>query len=190
VAKAQPIPGLTADTPYALAAAATVRVRAAELFEQADGVLDTARIERVHGMRVATRRLRAVLEIYAPCFPDAEGRAVLREVKRIADALGARRDPDVQLDGLERFAAALPEEDQPGLRSYADEIRAEQARGNATLEEELRTLDRAGLRERIAALVDAAEARGSAPVAAADGPAPDPAGGPDDDGRAPAGNAS
>jgi CHAD domain-containing protein len=172
VAKAQPIPGLTADTPYALAAAATVRVRAAELFAQADGVLDTDRIERVHGMRVATRRLRAVLEIYAPCFPAAEGRAVLREVKRIADALGARRDPDVQLEGLQRFAAALPEEDQPGLRGYADEIRAEQAQGNALLEEALRTLDRAGLQERIAALVAAAEARGRADTG--DAPAGEP----------------
>ena len=37
-----------------------------ELFEQAEGVLDTSDIERVHDMRVATRRLRAVLEIFAP----------------------------------------------------------------------------------------------------------------------------
>jgi CHAD domain-containing protein len=170
VAKAQPIPGLTAETPYALAAAATVRVRAAELFEQAEGVLDTSRIERVHGMRVATRRLRAVLEIYAPCFPAGEGRAVLREVKRIADALGARRDPDVQLEGLQRFAAVLPEGDQPGLQSYADEIRAEQARGNALLEEALRTLDREGLRERIAAAEAGARPTTTDP---ADGSAPD-----------------
>ena len=47
------------------------RVRAEELFEHADGVLDTDDIERVHDMRVATRRLRAVLEIFAPVLPRA-----------------------------------------------------------------------------------------------------------------------
>ena len=33
------------------------------------GVLDVGDIERVHDMRVATRRLRAALEIFGPCFP-------------------------------------------------------------------------------------------------------------------------
>jgi CHAD domain-containing protein len=174
VAKAQPIPGLRADTPYARAAAATVRVRADELFAQADGVLDTERIERVHGMRVATRRLRAVLEIYAPCFPKDEGRAVLRDVKRLADALGARRDPDVQLEGLERFTASLTAEDRPGLEAFMDEIREEQRAGNETLSAALATLDRDGLRRRVDALVAAAEERaGAADAEAADGAAAD-----------------
>src|SRR3954452_789776 len=100
MAKARDIPGLHATMPFAEAAAATVAVRAEELFEHADGVLDTSDIERVHDMRVATRRLRAVLEIYAPCFPKDRFRPLLKEVKALADALGARRDPDVLLDRL------------------------------------------------------------------------------------------
>ena len=71
MAKAADI-GVTASEPYALAGARIVRVRAKELFAQSDGVLDTSDIERVHDMRVATRRLRAVLEIFAPCFPAGE----------------------------------------------------------------------------------------------------------------------
>ena len=58
-------------------------------------------------MRVATRRLRAVLEIYAPCFPPRRAPAVLRDVKALADALGARRDPDVQLAALAGMAERL-----------------------------------------------------------------------------------
>src|SRR4051794_23895765 len=57
--------------PFAAAAARIVRVRADELRAAADGVLDTDDIERVHDMRVATRRLRAVLEIFAPCWKGA-----------------------------------------------------------------------------------------------------------------------
>ena len=43
-------------------------MRADELFGHSEGVLDTSDIERVHDMRVASRRLRAVLEIFEPCF--------------------------------------------------------------------------------------------------------------------------
>ena len=71
VAKAKPIPDLTADDSYAEAAAKIVSVRAAELTENAPGVLDTGDIERVHDMRVATRRLRAALEIFEPAFPTS-----------------------------------------------------------------------------------------------------------------------
>jgi len=157
VVKALPIPGLQADLPYGLAAAATVRVRADELVAQAAGVLDTGRIERVHGMRVATRRLRAVLEIYAPCFPPAELKSTLREVKALADALGARRDPDVQLEGLDRFAATLPEADRPGIAGFMAVVREDQEAGNATLAAALERLDPVTLRERIEELVRAAE---------------------------------
>ena len=64
MAKARDIPGLHAELSYREAAASTVAVRTQELFDHAEGVLDTSDIERVHDMRVATRRLRAVLEIY------------------------------------------------------------------------------------------------------------------------------
>ena len=59
------------------------------------GVLDVDEIENVHDMRVASRRLRAALEIFASCFDPEEHEQVLGEVKAIADALGERRDRDV-----------------------------------------------------------------------------------------------
>lgn len=157
MAKAQPIPGLSAEMTFAAAAAATVRVRAAELLAHADGVLDVEQIERVHDMRVATRRLRAALEVYAPCFPKREHRRVLRDVKALADALGARRDPDVQLEGLKRFAAVLPEADQRGVLRFMATARADQDHGNERLAAALRELDPAALAARIEALVAAVE---------------------------------
>lgn len=157
MAKALPIPGLTADTSFAAAAVATVRIRAEELLAHADGVLDVEQIERVHDMRVASRRLRAALEVYAPCFPKREFRRVLRDVKALADALGARRDPDVQLEGLQRFAAALPDDDQRGVLRFMASARADQDRGNERLAAALRDLDPAALAERIVALIAAVE---------------------------------
>ena len=155
MAKAADI-ALTPELPFAEAAARVVAVRAGELLSAADGVLDTEDIERVHAMRVASRRLRAVLEIFAPCFPRADHRAVLAEVKALADALGARRDPDVQLAAVERLIAAMGPAERPGLELYADGLRAEQAAGNRTRAEALERARRDDLRGRLEGLVAAA----------------------------------
>jgi CHAD domain-containing protein len=133
MAKAREIPGLTTELPYGEVAARVLEVRCEELVDHSANVLDMADIERVHAMRVATRRLRAAIEIFRPCFPKEEGRRVLREVKALADALGERRDRDVAIDALEGFAAAMPAPDRPGIRSLVDRFRGEQERANEEL---------------------------------------------------------
>jgi CHAD domain-containing protein len=158
MAKARDIEGLRADMPFAEAAAATVAVRADELFEHSANVLDTTDIERVHDMRVASRRLRAVLEIYAPCFPRDRFRPLLKEVKALADALGARRDPDVLLDKLGELEAALPKAATPGIEAFAAPAREDQGRGNDVLAAALAEAERTDLRGRLAALAASATA--------------------------------
>jgi CHAD domain-containing protein len=85
-------------------------------------------------MRVATRRLRAVLEVYRPCFPKQPFKRALRDVKDLADALGARRDPDVALATIDAIAGQLPPVAQPGVEAIRDELRLDQAEGNQALE--------------------------------------------------------
>jgi CHAD domain-containing protein len=97
------VPGFDCDEPFGQAAARVVRARAGEVFERSAGVLDTAEIDRVHDMRVATRRLRAAMELFEPCFPPKKFRKARKEVKALADALGERRDRDVEIEFLERF---------------------------------------------------------------------------------------
>ena len=154
--KARDIPGLEADLPYAEAAARTVAVRADELFAAGRDVLDTQNIEQVHDMRVASRRLRAVLEIFAPCFDRDAYRPVLRDVKALADALGARRDPDVQLEALERLAKRMGAPEARGIELMAVVLRAEQATGNETLAAALQEAEDSDLHGRLLALAASA----------------------------------
>jgi CHAD domain-containing protein len=165
VAKAEDIDVVPSE-PYRRAGARIVRVRAGELFEHADGVLDTTDIERVHAMRVASRRLRAVLEIFAPCFPAAEFKGVLRDVKQLADALGERRDPDVHIAALQEFSKSLVAANRPGVARLIEELGERQARGNELLAAELERARERGLHGRLIALADAADA--------APEPAPEP----------------
>ena len=156
MAKARDIPGLRADMTFADAAAATVAVRAQELFDYAAGVLDTGDIERVHDMRVATRRLRAVLEIYAPCFPRSRFRPVLRDVKALADALGERRDPDVLLARLRALEEHVLEDDVAGIEAFAERVRSQQVSANQALAAALAEIERSDLRGRLQGLAAAA----------------------------------
>src|ERR671937_2263439 len=133
MAKARDIPDLHADDSFADAAVKVVAVRAEELAGHSENVLDIRDIERVHDMRVATRRLRAVLEIFAPCFPPGGFKGALRDVKALADALGERRDPDVHVAALEAFAAAVPAGDRAGAQELIERQRVRQAAGNAAL---------------------------------------------------------
>ena len=84
-------------------------------------------------MRVASRRLRAVLEIFAPCFPQGDYKTVLRDVKALADALGERRDPDVHIEAMEAFERDVQATNRPGIDALVARLRQRQARGNDAL---------------------------------------------------------
>jgi CHAD domain-containing protein len=158
MAKAKPIPDLTADDAYAEAAAKVVSVRGAELAAHAQGVLDTGDIERVHDMRVATRRLRATLEIFEPCFPAKAYGQALTEVKRLADALGERRDRDVAIAALHNFNDQMAAPDRRGVASLIEQLRGEQQQANEDLAPLVSEDNLRALRESMDELVRGAEA--------------------------------
>jgi CHAD domain-containing protein len=132
VAKARPIE-LSAQQRYSDAAARTIATRAEELIAHSANVLDIADIERLHDMRVASRRLRAALEVFEPCFPGREYRRALRDVKSLADALGERRDRDVTIKAVRSFGGEMPSADQPGINALVDRLRSEQESANQEL---------------------------------------------------------
>jgi CHAD domain-containing protein len=156
MAKAREIPGLHAELSYREAAARTVAVRAQELFDHAEGVLDTSAIERVHDMRVATRRLRAALEVFEPCFEPKRFSRVLSEVKALADVLGERRDPDVTIAALVEFAGDVGKADRPGVESLIAQLRGEQSAANEALAPVVSAARLAKLDKRLSRLVTGA----------------------------------
>jgi CHAD domain-containing protein len=156
MARARSIPGIGPGATFREAAASAVEVRTEELFSFAEGVLDTDDIERVHDMRVASRRLRAVLEVFAPCFPSRELNSTLRDVKALADDLGERRDPDVARETLERVAGELTKDDRPGIKHLIGEFEDRQGKANKRLRERLDEVESSRLQARLTALATSA----------------------------------
>jgi CHAD domain-containing protein len=124
---------LDCEESFSRAAAKVVKVRSKEVFAHSEGVLDLGDVERVHDMRVATRRLRAALEIFEPCFPQKRQRKALKKVKALADALGERRDADVEIALFEGLVDEAAEADRAALRRLIEERRARQAEANEEL---------------------------------------------------------
>jgi CHAD domain-containing protein len=137
VARAREVPGIDCGQPFAEAAARVVAVRSQEVIEHSRGVLDLADVERVHDMRVATRRLRAALEVFEPCFRGKRHRKAMKRVKAMADALGERRDRDVAIEFLESFAVAAPVGDRQAVATLIEQLRAEQVQANRALAEQV-----------------------------------------------------
>jgi CHAD domain-containing protein len=75
-------------------------------------------IEQLHDMRVATRRLRAALALFAGVLPG-HARPLRDELGWLAAELGTVRDLDVQLQRLEGWRDELPDEDSGALADLA-----------------------------------------------------------------------
>src|SRR3954452_21759215 len=151
MAKARDV-DLDPGAPFAEAARRIVAVRGAEVFEHSANVLDTSDIEGVHDMRVATRRLRAALEVFSDAFDKHELKPVLRDVKRLADALGERRDPDVHIEEFTKLRANVAAADQPGVDLLIEALEDEQATGNERLAAALEDMRSSDLQGRLEAL--------------------------------------
>lgn len=90
------------DTSVGDLAYAVIRRQLAVLFARESGTRLGENIEDLHDMRVATRRLRAALDLFAQVLPVRSG-ALRSELAWLADRLGAVRDLDVQLERMDQM---------------------------------------------------------------------------------------
>ncbi|MBT0653645.1 CHAD domain-containing protein [Geomobilimonas luticola] len=86
-----------ADTPLWLAARALLHLRLKEFFHCWQQVLEGGEAEPIHDLRVASRRLREGLALFAPCYPASPLARVIRRVKGVTRLLGEMRNADEAL---------------------------------------------------------------------------------------------
>jgi hypothetical protein len=97
-------------------------------------------IEAVHDVRVASRRLRAAMDVGAGCFPAKWFKPLHRAAKEITGALGEVRDRDVLLEALHAARAAAPLVEQPGIDRLIARVEGERTAARAGMEAYLRAL--------------------------------------------------
>ena len=94
MAKGAPIHKLTQPDLPLRDSAAVILVRLQEMYDWSSAIRDPNRVEELHNMRIAAKRLRYTMEIFAPCFDGAFAEA-LGTVEKIQERLGAIHDCDV-----------------------------------------------------------------------------------------------
>jgi CHAD domain-containing protein len=106
------------DPSYRLLACQFLREQFDILLRELQGVRRNEEREPVHQARVASRRVRAALAMFADCFNTKKAAKWPQRIKKLTRELGAARDKDVQIEFVEEFLAALDEKDKknrPGV---------------------------------------------------------------------------
>lgn len=141
MAPARPVPDLQCEESFRSAACKTLWTRFEELMSFRAAALAGIDPEGVHDMRVASRRLRAAIELYRDVFPTRGLKPLLREVKQIADTLGSVRDLDVMLQNVRNDLGGRPSGERLVLRDMIAEMEAERILARSILHDVLNDLD-------------------------------------------------
>jgi CHAD domain-containing protein len=125
--------GITPADSMAEAARRVLGFHLSRMVRHEQGAREGRDIEALHDMRVATRRMRAALRVFAPYLDSKAFRPFLRALRRTGRTLGAVRDLDVFREKTERYLQTLPEEQRSGLDSLLAAWRAEYDRAREAM---------------------------------------------------------
>jgi CHAD domain-containing protein len=108
-------PGLLPDDLMSEAGRKVLRFHFLRMLKHEPGTRTGQDIEELHDMRVATRRMRAAIRVFAPYFKASAMRPHTAGLRRTARALGAVRDLDVLMQKAGSYLETLPEEREHDL---------------------------------------------------------------------------
>jgi hypothetical protein len=110
------------------------------VLETIPAALEGTDIEGVHDVRVASRRLRAAMDVAAPAFTGKWYKPLHRTAKEITGALGEVRDRDVLLEALRADQSAAPLAEHPGIDRLIERAECERVAARVEMERYLRQL--------------------------------------------------
>lgn len=142
------------DATFLEAAHTSIRQQLGEMMDNLEGTRRGEDIEALHDMRVASRRLRAALSVFAAAFPPKPFAVTEKEVAKTTDALGAVRDSDVQIEFMEAAISAAPESEKVGLRAFLAHLESERDRERVLLVKELNRLEKSAFLKDFHKLLD------------------------------------
>lgn len=123
----------TPDSRFRLAAAQVLEERAARISLLSKGVLDVTEPAAADELWLASRRLRAALEVFRPALGRTQYREGRAEARRISRAVGNRRDIDVAIGSFESVLSETDPSDADGIERAITNLRRAQAKANRSL---------------------------------------------------------
>jgi CHAD domain-containing protein len=132
------------------------------LSSEISGVRKPRDIEAIHRMRVSSRRMRAVLDVFQDCLPTRRGIIWQQTIRRLTGALGEARDTDVQIDSINEIFKSLSDPVlRPGIRRLLLRLRQKRAKLQMRLLKRLDEYETSGVPEEMKAAFSHSAARSS-----------------------------
>lgn len=140
---------LDANTPFREAARQLVDKPMLEIARCLEGARAGDDVEAIHDLRVATRRLRAVLSVLEPAFAGKPLSRFEKAISDLTDHLGEARDTDVFIEFLNERIAAIAEGsayERLGLEAFRDSLKQQRSEQQLELEKALAHINEESLR--------------------------------------------
>ena len=147
--------GVLPDDSLPEAARKVLRYHFARMRTKEAGSRSGSDVEDLHDMRVATRRMRAAWRVFEGAFKPGRTKKLRRRLETLSDRLGAVRDLDVLIEGLEAYRAGLDADDRPGLDPLLVLWRRQRASARDLLIHELDSARYAGFVKEMEAFLEA-----------------------------------
>lgn len=152
------VPGVDAGTPILAAAPAILIAKGEPFFRLEDAARSGADVEAVHDMRVASRRLREAMRLFAPLYAPKASAQWSARVRRVTRALGPVRDADVFIETFGKLAPKLGDGGKRAVAFLVGQRLGQREQQLLRLNHELTSLDLRQARKefaRLAASIDA-----------------------------------
>ncbi len=142
-------------TPLWVACRLLLHERGNDFFARRDRALATADPEDIHDLRVASRRLREGLALFAPCYPPDDIARLGKRFRRVTRSLGAIRNTDEAILFFTSLAEELGNPCRAELERIQDAFREERNRELERLRSALREFAPPSLRRAYLRVVSA-----------------------------------
>jgi CHAD domain-containing protein len=116
-------PGVLGEDTLAEAGRKVMRFHLARMLDREPGVREGENIEDIHKMRVATRRQRAAWRVFGEAYRKGRTKPYRNGLRDVARRLGAVRDLDVQLEGMDDYRADQPVPEQRAIEPLIASLR-------------------------------------------------------------------
>lgn len=130
---------LNPNAPYRDAMRDLIAARFGNVWKAIPTAIEGNDPEGVHDVRVASRRLRAAMDVAVGCFPDSWYRPLHDAAKEITSELGEVRDRDVMLEFLAAERERVSNNERVGIDRLIERVTRER---DAAREEMLAFLSR------------------------------------------------
>jgi CHAD domain-containing protein len=147
LAKAKKIPYLNPNQPLNISLQKILRTRFDEMISFEEGTLEGSDIEALHGMRVASRRVQAMLKIFRGAFPKKKYKAEYEEIRSLIRALGEVRDYDVFINKMEKFKSEHAGGDMRAMDLLIIRKKTEREQKRKALNQHINNINKLGYKE-------------------------------------------